>query len=85
MSDHVDDDGATDAPNYHPDIPPVLSPLALAELLGIARSTLDGWRRNGEGPAFVRLGGGRNAAVRYRREAVLEWLVSREEGGPRHV
>jgi hypothetical protein len=38
---------------------------AAAEKLGLSPSTLRSWRCRGVGPAFVKLGRGKKAAVRY--------------------
>lgn len=45
-----------------------------AELLGIKPNTLEVWRHKGKGPAFHKFGNTRQAHVRYRRSAILEWL-----------
>lgn len=47
----------------------------VAELLGIDAHTLACWRSEGRGPALVKYGAGRSAAVRYRRSAVEAWLA----------
>lgn len=47
----------------------------LAARLKVKPSTVRGWRRDGKGPRAVMVGG----AVRYRPEAVKEWLDSLEE------
>lgn len=52
----------------------LVSPATLAERLGTTERTLSEWRINGRGPAFIRVGRG----VRYRPEAVDEWLLSQE-------
>ena len=67
--------------------PAVSAPSEEAELVdveqasiitSIPKRTLDNWRgkhaqRNGKGPPFVKLGHGRNALVRYRRQDLEEW------------
>lgn len=53
----------------------LLNVKAAAKLLGIAPRTLEVWRRAGHGPPFVRLG---PRAIRYRHEAIEDWLRSRE-------
>lgn len=50
----------------------VLSQPELAALLGVAERTLEKWRYQRTGPAFVRLG----ARVGYRRSDVERWLSS---------
>jgi hypothetical protein len=51
-----------------------LSDVALAVELSTSRRTLKRWRDLGAGPAWVKCG----ARILYRREAVGEWLRSRE-------
>jgi predicted DNA-binding transcriptional regulator AlpA len=45
-----------------------------AALLGIRPNTLEIWRFRGKGPRFVKLGTGRQSAVRYERSEVMRWL-----------
>lgn len=52
----------------------LITPATLAERLGLTERTLSEKRITGTGPAFVRLG----KSVRYRPEAVDEWLLSQE-------
>jgi predicted site-specific integrase-resolvase len=47
----------------------------LAEEVDHSVRTLRGWRREGKGPPFVRIG--RRAL--YRKNGVLEWLRSKEK------
>jgi len=47
----------------------------LAEEVNHSVRTLRGWRRDGKGPPFVRIG--RRAF--YRKDGVLEWLRSKEK------
>ena len=47
----------------------------LSNYLGIPVATLYKWRQHEEGPPAVRLG----KHIRYRPEAVKEWLRSQEE------
>lgn len=53
---------------------------AAAAVLGVSPSTLRSWRCRGVGPAFVKLGTGRNAAVRYDLRDLAQFI---EQG--RHV
>ncbi|MFF3063020.1 helix-turn-helix transcriptional regulator [Oerskovia sp. NPDC057915] len=46
----------------------------VADLLGVDVRTLAGWRHKNTGPAFVRIGPGRGATVRYREDVVTAWL-----------
>lgn len=50
------------------------TPTELAERLAVSRGTLANWRVRGSGPPFIRVG----RRIRYRREAVDEWLARRE-------
>ncbi len=45
-----------------------------AEYLGISRKSLERWRTEGTGPAFVKVGPGRRAAVRYRKADLDDWI-----------
>lgn len=47
----------------------------VAAMLGIESHTLACWRSEGRGPALIKFGRGRSAAVRYRRSAVEAWLA----------
>lgn len=47
--------------------------------LDISSVTATKWRRNAEGPPFIRVG----RLIRYPREAVEAWLASRTVGTPR--
>jgi excisionase family DNA binding protein len=51
------------------------TPLALSRLLSIPVATLYKWRQQGVGPPAVRLG----KHIRYRPEAVEQWLKSQED------
>lgn len=55
-----------------------LTPTELAEELNVDPETLSRWRASGKGPRFVKLSPGRTGAIRYRREAVDEWIASKE-------
>lgn len=52
---------------------PLLRERQAAEWLGVSPRTLELWRRQGNGPRFVKLGG----AVRYRPEALDAYLDER--------
>jgi helix-turn-helix protein len=43
--------------------------------------TLEEWRREGRGPAYVKLGAGRGARILYRRSDVDAWLQAQTRGG----
>jgi excisionase family DNA binding protein len=65
-------DAAAEAPQK------LLTPAEVADLLGVSERTLEGWRRAGGGPGFLRLS---RHTVRYRAEAVQDFLRSRDGGG----
>lgn len=50
-----------------------------AALLVIAEHTLQNMRTAGTGPLAVRIGSGRKAKVRYRRQDLADWVASRVE------
>ena len=52
----------------------LITPATLAARLGLTQRTLSEKRITGTGPAFIRTG----KSVRYRPEAVDDWLISRE-------
>jgi len=52
----------------------LLSPTQTADYLGISYSTLARMRLNQSGPAFLKIGTGRAAPVRYRLCDLLSWL-----------
>jgi predicted DNA-binding transcriptional regulator AlpA len=54
---------------------PLWTPETLSGYLGIPVATLYQWRQRGLGPPSFRLG----KHLRYRPEAVREWLMSQEE------
>jgi excisionase family DNA binding protein len=55
----------------------LLTPEDVAELLGISERTLEFWRYQGRGPAFLRVG----KRVRYRPTDVEAFLAANREGG----
>lgn len=48
----------------------LLTSQQVADLLGLKKDTIEKWRRQRRGPAFVRLGG----AIRYRQSAIRKFL-----------
>lgn len=46
----------------------------VSKLLTVSVKTLQAWRVYGNGPAFLKLGNGLRAPVRYRRSDVLKFL-----------
>lgn len=64
-------------------LPAMLTEPETAELLGCSISTLQDWRRTGQGPVFIKLNG---TMVRYRRQDIEEFIAAGErrpmtEGG----
>ncbi len=49
----------------------LLDTTAAAERLGVAKRTLEGWRRRGEGPPYVKLAA---HTVRYDPDALAAWV-----------
>ena len=47
-----------------------------ARLLGITHGTLEVWRHQGKGPAFIKMGQGKQAPIRYLRSTIMERLQS---------
>lgn len=56
----------------------LLTPTQTALLLQVSAATLAAWRVRGNGPLFLKLGGGRTALIRYRRSALDDYLVGQE-------
>lgn len=54
--------------------PILVSPKTLGEMLDVKVTTLQEWRDSGYGPEWFKLG----RLVRYRLDAVLEWVGSLE-------
>lgn len=54
-----------------------------AALLRVSERALEAWRHRGGGPRFVRLGGGRRGAIRYRGKALLDYLAAAERTNTR--
>lgn len=57
------------------DLPVLLTPAAVANLLGVSERTLKNLRYYGGGPDWVKIG---ERLVRYRAEDVLEYLERRK-------
>nr|WP_237463629.1 helix-turn-helix domain-containing protein [Leucobacter aridicollis] len=55
-----------------PDLPLVLSPAQLSELLTVSVKTITRWREDKVGPPAFKLPGGR--FYRYRRDEVIAWI-----------
>ena len=52
----------------------LIDPRTAADLLGVSYDTLSKWRTRGTGPKYVKLGRGRTAVIRYRREDVEAYI-----------
>lgn len=52
----------------------LLTTREVAKILRLSSRTLEGMRRNGKGPIFVRLGTDQNSKVVYRRKDIILWL-----------
>jgi predicted DNA-binding transcriptional regulator AlpA len=60
--------------NEGPKKPLLIDEKEAAKLLGFSPRTLQAWRVNGGGPAFVHVS---SRCVRYRREDLDEWITER--------
>lgn len=54
----------------------LLNTRAAAAYLGLSPKTIERFRSEGTGPAYVKAGPGRRAAVRYRRADLDAWIES---------
>ena len=61
----------------HVILPELLTTGEAARLCGIGERTLWRWSRSGVAPEPVKLGPGRQGAVRYSRQALLAWIAAR--------
>lgn len=59
------------------DLDDLLSSKETATLLGIKPNTLEIWRHQGKGPAYLKLGDNPQSTVRYLRSAVMAWAAQR--------
>lgn len=50
----------------------------VAELLGVEKRTIERWRKGGDGPPYLMIGG----TIRYHPARVQAWLASCEQGTP---
>ena len=65
--------------------PELLKTHQAAELAGVGERTWWRWSRNGTAPPPIKIGHGRQGAVRFSRQAVLAWIAAgcpRCDGGP---
>jgi len=56
---------------------PLMDETAAAKWLGVSIKTMQTWRFHGNGPDFVRLGGGKHGSVKYTLEALGEYVERR--------
>jgi hypothetical protein len=58
--------------------PIFMTSLATAKLISIKPQTLQTWRMQGKGPAYIRLGSHPQGRVLYERADVTAWLEARK-------
>lgn len=66
-------------------LPELLTGKQAAALANVGERTLWRWSRSGVAPAPIKIGHGKQGAVRYSRRALLAWIESgcpRIDGGP---
>jgi hypothetical protein len=68
------DKSSVDAPSGFEDLPAVMSPRVLAEVLDVTPRTLERWRVEKIGPAWMNLPG--SSLIRYARADVVAWLAA---------
>lgn len=56
----------------------LMTPPEVAERLRVSTETLELWRGKRQGPAWIKLGDGKKAPVRYRRSVIETYLTERE-------
>lgn len=61
--------------------PATMSREEAAVYLGLSPLTMDGWRSQGRGPAYVKLGKGPRARVSYRKQDLDAFIESKLIGG----
>jgi len=63
------------APNVEAIVPELLTTKQAAALCGLGERTLWRFSRSGVSPRPLKIGHGRNGAVRYRRSEILAWIA----------
>jgi predicted transcriptional regulator of viral defense system len=53
----------------------------VSALLNVAPATIVWWRSQKQGPEWVRLGRGKRAPIRYRPEAIEDYIAQMESAG----
>jgi len=56
----------------------LLSNEQTAAILGVKPNTLEIWRCNGKGPAFIKLGEHPSSPIRYQRSRLMAWIEARQ-------
>jgi len=56
---------------------PLMTEAQAADYLAVSVKSLQAWRFSGQGPEFIRLGGGRHGAIRYTVEALGAYIERR--------
>lgn len=66
--------------SHEPIIPPeYLTPAQVGQLTGFSPRALEAMRAKRAGPPFIKVGEGKNGAIRYRLDDVRAWLDSHRE------
>lgn len=66
--------------SHEPIVPPeYLTPAQTAQLTGFSPRALEAMRARRAGPAFIKIGEGKNGAIRYRIDDVRKWLNCHRE------
>lgn len=73
-----DADATAEAPGFE-ELPVIMSPRALAEILEISTKSLERYRADGTGPRWIKLPG--SSLIRYTRRDVSAWLEQCSAGG----
>lgn len=65
------------APVVSPALSGAMTTKEAAAYIGMSPATLNGWRFEGVGPVYLRMGTGRRAKIAYLREDLDAWLRAR--------
>jgi phage terminase Nu1 subunit (DNA packaging protein) len=57
----------------------MLTEVQVSKLFKVSIKTLQGWRASGIGPPFMKLGPGRQAAVRYERAVLVAYIANHRQ------
>lgn len=72
---------STSSPQSTASLDSLLNERDVARIVGVSVDSVQRWRRHRQGPRFLKVGAGRQAAVRYQKSDLLFWLASRPSGG----